>query len=638
MANKLRDLMDENFLEYASYVIKDRAIPHINDGLKPVQRRILHTLQEIDDGKFHKVANVVGRSMQYHPHGDASIYSALVVVANKDFFIDKQGNFGNIYTGDSASAARYIECRLTPLAREVLFNKDLTHYQPSYDGRNQEPITLPAKVPVLLLQGAEGIAVGMSTSILPHNFNEVLEAQIKLLRGQPFELLPDFATGGLMDAGQYEDGNGKVIVRAKIEKRDDKHLIIREIPYGTNTEKLIASIENAIKKNRIKVSSIQDYTSDRVEIEITLPRGVHAQQMEDALYAFTDCQLSHSVQMIVINQENKPQQMSVTEVLRHNTYKLMDDLNREFEIELGRLRDNLHYKTLEQIFIENRIYKNIEEKDTYEKVIAAVHKGFEPFEAQLTRELTDEDVERLLQIRIKRISRYDMNKNREEIEAILLRIDEVNALLANMKSTTIKYIKGLLKKYGKGIERKTEIQDLGKVNRKAVAVQDLKVGFDPESGYVGTAVKSENRIQCSQFHKLLIITQDYYKVISVPEKLYIKDKILLVEKLNKQKIYNCMYREQTTGIAYMKRFKVEKFILEKEYAFIGENCKILVFCGDPPPKVKVYYPRTSRARITQEVIDFSELLVKGPTAKGNRVSSKPVTSARMLVAKDESKS
>lgn len=638
MATKLRELIDVNFLEYASYVIKDRAIPHINDGFKPVQRRILHTLQEMDDGKFHKVANVVGRSMQYHPHGDASIYSALVVLANKDLFIDKQGNFGNIHTGDSASAARYIECRLTPLAKEVLFNKDLTQFEASYDGRNQEPLTLPAKIPVLLLQGAEGIAVGMSTSILPHNFQEVLEAQIKILKEEPFELFPDFPTGGIMDASQYEDGNGKVLVRAKIEARGDKHLVIKEIPYGTNTEKLITSIENAIKKNRIKVSAIQDYTAEEVEIELALPRGVHADKMMDALYAFTDCQVSHSVQMILINEENKPQQMTVSAVLRHNTYKLVEDLRKEFEIELGRLDDQLHYKTLEQIFIENRIYKNIEEKETYEKVIAAVHEGFQPYLHLLTRVLTDEDVERLLQIRIKRISRYDMDKNRREIDEILVRIEEIKGLLSRMKATTIKYLKDILKKYGAPFSRKTEIQDLEQVNRKAVAVQDLRVGFDPETGYVGTGVKSNNPIPCSQFHKLLVVTTDYYCVIPVPEKLYFKEQILLVDKLDKDRVYNCMYREQTTGVAYMKRFKVEKFILEKQYPFTAENSKILVFEADPPPKVKVYYPRTTRARVTQEIVDFESQLVKGPSARGNRVSSKPVTSARVLVSKEDSDS
>ena len=344
MEDQLRELVDENFLEYASYVIKERAIPHLNDGLKPVQRRILHTLWEMDDGKFNKVANVVGRSMQYHPHGDASIYSALVNVANKELFIDKQGNFGNLYTGDSASAARYIECRLTPMAREVLFNREITDFVPSYDGRNKEPVTLPAKIPVLLLHGAEGIAVGMATTILPHNFGEVLEAQIALLRGKPIELYPDFPTAGIMDVSNYEDGNGKVKVRAKIEARDDKHVVIREIPYGTNTEKLITSIENAIKKNRIKVSAIQDYTAEKVEVELSLPRGVYADQVIEALYAFTDCELSHSANLVVIGEEDKPRNMSVTEVLQYNTQKLVADLTREYENRAGEIAGSTSFQ------------------------------------------------------------------------------------------------------------------------------------------------------------------------------------------------------------------------------------------------------------------------------------------------------
>lgn len=626
----LKDLIDENFIEYASYVIKERAIPHINDGLKPVQRRILHTMNEVEDGKFNKVANVVGRSMQYHPHGDASIYSALVVMANKEYFIDKQGNFGNIYTGDVASAARYIECRLTPLAKEVMFNKDITDFVDSYDGRNKEPVTLPAKIPVLLLQGSDGIAVGMSTSIMPHNFIEVLNAQIDILRGKPFELYPDFLTGGLIDVSGYEDGNGKVKVRARVEKRDDKHLVIRDIPYGTNTEKLIASIEAAIKKNRIKISSIQDYTSENVEIELTLPRGVSAEKAEEALYAFTDCEISHSLQMVVITQENKPAILSVSEVLRHNTNKLLEDLRRELEIEKGRLDDQLHYKTLEQIFIEERIYKNIEEQETYERVIASVYEGFEPFSDRLHRPLTDEDVEKLLQIRIKRISKFDINKSRREIEEIMARIDEVNRLLSDMKTTTINYIKKLLKKYSAGRERMTVITDFEEVNRKQVAVQDLRLGYDPETGYMGTDVKSPTPLACNQFHKILIVTEDYYKVIPVPDKLYIKEKILHYGKLDKDQTFNCIYRDQTTGVAYMKRFKVEKFIQDKEYQYTLDNSKVLMFQPDPPPKVKVYYPRSTRTRITQETIDFNDLLVKNPSAKGNMVNKKPVNRVRVL--------
>lgn len=631
MADQLRELIDVNFLEYASYVIKERAIPHINDGFKPVQRRILHTMSEVEDGKFNKVANVVGRSMQYHPHGDASIFAALVVLANKEFFIDKQGNFGNIYTGDSASAARYIECRLTPLAKEVLFNREITDYEPSYDGRNQEPVTLPAKIPVLLLQGAEGIAVGMSTSILPHNFNEVLDAQIKYLRNQPFRLIPDFPTGGTIDARDYDEGNGKVKVRAHIEARDEKHLVIREIPYGTNTEKLINSIENAIKKGRIKVAAIQDYTAENVEIELSLPRGVYADQVLEALYAFTDCEISHSVQMVLIHEDNKPHVLTVSEVLKYNTDKLLEDLRLELEIERGKLRDNLHFKTLEQIFIENRIYKNIEEQTTYEKVIQAVYDGFVPFQDQLIRAMVDDDVERLLQIRIKRISRFDIDKSRKEIEAILARIDEVNALLSDMVTTTINYIGALKKKYGKDYPRRTKITELETVDRTEVAIQDLKLGYDRKTGYIGTEIKTKNFVACSQFHKILVVTDKYFKVIPVVEKLYIKEKILYVDKVDQDVTFNCVYREQTSGIAYMKRFKVEKFIMEKEYAYLPEeSVKILLFQADPAPTIKVFFPLKSRARVTEEVIDLASMSVKGFAARGNRVSPKPVVDLEII--------
>lgn len=640
MSDHLKDLVDLNFLEYASYVIKERAIPHINDGFKPVQRRILHTMFEMDDGKFNKVANVVGRSMQYHPHGDASIYAALVNVANKEYFIDKQGNFGNIFTGDDASAPRYIECRLTPLAKEVLFNPEITDFVPSYDGRKKEPVTLPAKIPVLLLQGAEGIAVGMATNILPHNFAEVLKAQIAVLRDKPFSLLPDFPTGGLMDASGYEDGNGRVKVRARIEARDEKHVVIREVPYGTNTEKLITSIENAIKKNRIKVNAIQDYTSEEVEIELSLPRGVYAEQVIDALYAFTDCETAHSANFVVIGADNKPQQMSVSDVLRYNTKKLVDDLRREYEIELGKLNDKLHYKTLEQIFIEKRIYKNIEEQETYDAVIASVYKGFEPYEALLVRELVDEDVQRLLEIRIKRISRFDINKSRREIEEVKDRIERVEEYLADMKKTTIGYIKALLKKYSKGRERRTEISELETVDRREVAVQNLKLGYNEDKGFLGTEVKATGpTIACSKFDKVLYFTDTYYKVVPVQEKLYIKEKVLWWGLVDKEAVFNVMYRFQESGLAYMKRFQVEKFIMEREYEFMPEtdNCKLLFLSCGEAPLIRVYYPKTGRVRITNEDIDMSEQLVKGANARGNRVSAKPVSRIRVLKDPSQSK-
>lgn len=631
----LRSLIDENFLEYASYVIKDRAIPHIDDGLKPVQRRILHTLWDMDDGKFHKVANVVGRSMQYHPHGDASIYSALVVMANRDYFIDKQGNFGNIHTGDSASAARYIECRLTGLAKEVLFNKEITEFVASYDGRNQEPVTLPAKIPVVLLQGTDGIAVGLATHILPHNLGEVLSAQIAYLRGESFELYPDFQQGGLMDVSQYQDGNGKIKVRARLESRDDKHVVIKEIPFGTTSEKVIASIEAAIRKNRIKVAAIQDYTAERVEIELALPRGVYAEQVEEALYAFSDCEVNHSPALVVIKDDH-PVQLSVTEVVVHCTDKLVRDLRLEYEIELGKLNDKLHYKTLEQIFIENRIYKNIEEKETYAAVIAAVHQGLEPFADRLIREVTDEDVERLLQIKIKRISRFDINKSRQEIQEVLDRIEEVNAFLSDMIGTTIGYLSNLRDKYGPLFPRRTEIiGEIEKVDLSEVAVQSERLSYDPETGYLGTDVKGEQTIACSPFDKILVFMPDHYRVMSVPTKMFIGKDLLFFDKADKTTVFNCMYREQTSGLAYVKRFVVDKFILDKEYEYTMENAKVLLLQPDPAPSVKVFYPKAKRSRVTDEVIEFKDQLIKGVTARGNRVSTKPVTRIRVLASKDD---
>ncbi|MCP4667369.1 MAG: DNA topoisomerase IV subunit A, partial [Deltaproteobacteria bacterium] len=402
-------LFDENFLEYASYVIKDRAIPHIDDGFKPVQRRILHALFEMDDGKFHKVANVVGNCMKYHPHGDASIFTALVALANKDLFIEKQGNFGNMHTGDEPSAPRYIECRLLPLARSAIYKPEITEYEDSYDGRNREPVTFPAKIPVLLIQGTEGIAVGMSTRILPHNLIEVVEAVIACLRKMPFTLFPDFQTGGLADVSEYADGQGKVVVRARIDTRDPKKIVIREVPYGATTESLIHSIEAAAKKNKIKIAGINDYSTEKVEIEIKLARGVYAGDTVDALFAFTDCETSINLNPLVI-QEGQPTIMTVEEVIRHCAGRLVEILTSELKLEQKQLKDKLHARTIEQIFIRERVYKKIEEKTTKEAVTTAVMQGLKPFSGQIRRAVTPEDVERLLKIVIRRISLYDINK------------------------------------------------------------------------------------------------------------------------------------------------------------------------------------------------------------------------------------
>src|SRR5882724_2853361 len=439
--------VNTSFLEYASYVIRDRAIPNLADGLKPVQRRILWALHEKDDGRFIKVANVVGHAMQYHPHGDASIGDALVVLANKRYLIDRQGNYGNIFTGDIAAAPRYIECRLTALARTELFNDEITDFVPSYDGRNQEPVVLPSKLPLLLMLGTEGVAVGMACKILPHNFPELLEAQIAILKKQPFKCLPDFPTGGLMDARGYADGKGGIKVRAKIKAKDDTTVVIKEIPPSTTTDSLIGSIEDAARKGKIKVKSINDFTSEEVEIEIKAPSGVNADQLIDALYAFTDCEVTIASRIIVIK-NNRPVELTVSEVLRENTTQLVATLKRELELNEKKLENELHFRTLERIFIEERIYKKIEQCRTNEAVLAAVQDGFKPFKRQLIRDLIAEDIERLLQVRIRRISLFDINKHREEMEKVKADLSETRKNLKNLTKYVIAHLEGLLAKYG----------------------------------------------------------------------------------------------------------------------------------------------------------------------------------------------
>src|SRR6266481_5038014 len=426
--------VDRSFLDYASYVIRDRAIPNVADGLKPVQRRILWALHEKDDGRFIKVANVVGHAMQYHPHGDASIGDALVVLANKRYVIEGQGNYGNIFTGDVPAQPRYIECRLTELARSEVFNDEITDFVPSYDGRNREPVTLPSKLPLLLMLGTEGIAVGMSSRILPHNFPELLEAQIAILKKQPFKCLPDFQTGGLMDARGYKDGTGEIKVRAKIKIKDDSTVAIKEIPPTTTTDSLMGSIEDASRKGKIKVKSVNDFTSEDVEIEVKAPSGVSAEQLVDALYAFTDCEVSIASRIVVIK-NNRPVELTVSEVLQENTEQLVATIKRELELKESKLQDELHFRTLERIFIEERLYKKIEQCKTNEAVVSAVQDGFKPFRKQMIRDLTDADVERLLQVRIRRISLFDINKHREEMDRVEADLAETDRKSTRLNSS-----------------------------------------------------------------------------------------------------------------------------------------------------------------------------------------------------------
>jgi topoisomerase-4 subunit A len=620
-------------LEYASYVIKDRAIPHVYDGLKPVQRRIMHTLFRADDGKFHKVANIVGECMKFHPHGDASIGDALVNLSNKDLFIDKQGNFGNIFTGDPAAAPRYIECRLSPLARETLFNPEITEYVDSYDGRNQEPVTLPAKLPVLLALGAEGIAVGMSTKILPHNLIELMEAQTAYLRGEEFIVYPDFPTGGFADISEYGDGNGKVLLRAKLDTSDPKRIVIRELPFGSTTEAIIASMENATRRGKLKIASINDFTAENVEIEIKLARGIHTQDTVDALYAFTDCESSVSVNMTVIATAagiDKPVVMTVTQVIKHNSDRLVEILKSELKLEEQKLRDKLHAKTLEQIFIENRIYKKIEEKTTAEAVVQAVLGGLEPFQPQIKREVTKEDVDTLLKIPIRRISLYDINRAKKEMKEILDRLKEIKKALGTIVDYTIDFLERIIEKYRSDYPRRTELISFKKVDVREAAQRNLKLRYDKDTGYLGHEVNGNSLFDVSPYDRILVIRKTgAYSVINVPDKLFVDKGMLYCGFVDKDLIFTAIYRDEQTRFPYIKRFKVEQFILNKGYTLVPENCTLLRLTTDPDAAVTIEYKPKPRLKVLEECFNVKDFLVKGIKAGGVRLASKEMKSLRM---------
>lgn len=611
----LKKMLDSNFIEYASYVIKERAIPDVDDGLKPVQRRILWSLFKMDDGKFHKVANVIGHTMQFHPHGDASIGDALVVLANKEYYIEKQGNFGNIFTGDGASAARYIECRLTPLAREVLFNNDITEFIDSYDGRNKEPVCLPVKIPSLLMLGSDGIAVGMATHILPHNFQELIEAQIAILKGESIRVYPDFPHGGLMDVSEYNDGNGKVILRARIEI-DGRKLIIKEIPATTTTESLIASIERAAEKNKIKIASINDFTTDKIEIEIVPMRGQEPEKALKALYAYTDCSIAVNVNMMLIC-ENRPVQMTVTEVLNRNTEKLLEYLKRELELELASLHERFHEKTLVQIFIENRIYKRIEKSSTYESILSEVRAGLEKFRDMLRRDITNEDIEKLLTLQIRRISLFDINKNKKEIDDIVAQTAEVEKHLKRLKTYAINYLKAILEKYGSAFPRKTEIETFEKIDRHAVALNNIKVGWDRKNCYIGTNVKSDEQVTCNEFDHLLCVERSGdYKVINIPEKIFC-DRLFDFRKYDKDTMFGIVYSEKKTGKIFAKRTVIAKFITDKEYRLCPDGCRLEVITPRPNSIYECIVD-SKRNRIFE--IDLSAVSERSPKARGELIS------------------
>jgi topoisomerase-4 subunit A len=648
----IKNIFDKNFLEYASYVIRDRAIPDLEDGLKPVQRRILHSLFRLDGehpGKFHKVANVVGHCMQYHPHGDASIGDALVVLANKEFFIDRQGNFGNIYTGDRASAARYIECKATQLARDIFYNPKITNFMDSYDGRNKEPVLYPAKIPVILIAGAEGIAVGMSTKILPHNSIEVLEAEKLCLQGKKFTLYPDFPTAGLVDVSDYQDGNGKVLVRAKLDTSDPKKIVVRELPFGSTTESLIASIENATKSGRLKIQSIDDYTTENVEIEIKLARGVYAEETIDALYAWTECEQQISVQFLVIK-ENFPVVMNTTDVIKHHAVQLVDILIKELELEKKELLDKLRLRTLERIFIEERIYKSIEAQKTQETVYKAVLKGFVPFAKEVgQREINDEDIEHLLKIPIRRISLYDINKARAEMDEIKARIKEINGHLKNSTAYAISYIDSIIAKIKANEElkrgvRRTQIGKFEKTNVKEVVKKDLELKYDKTSGYIGTAVSGELVAEVSPFDRILIVRRDgLWTVQDIQDKVFAGEKAWWIGVADKealsQTVFTVIYKDKETGLAFIKRCVIEGWIMNKVYSLVtggaveGEEAtaktEVLLVSTKPKFSFTLHYAPRPRLKVLIEDFKAQNFLVKGIKAGGVRLSNKAVKKAEL---------
>lgn len=637
----VESLFNTNFLEYASYVIRDRAIPDVEDGLKPVQRRILHSLFEMDDGKFHKVANVVGYCMKYHPHGDASIGNALTVLANKSLFIDKQGNFGNLFTGDEASAPRYIECRITEFAKDILFNPHITRYVPSYDGRNKEPVVFRAKLPVVLLIGAEGIAVGMSTKILPHNIREIIEAEKACLSGKSFTLYPDFQTGGLIDVSDYQDGKGKVLVRAKLDTSDDKRIVIRELPFGSTTESLITSIESASKSGKVKISEINDYTAEQVEIELKLPRGVYAADVVDALYAFTDCEQSISCNLLVI-QDNLPVQTSVTEVIQTHAKQLTTLLKDELLYEQEMLTDRLHLRTLERIFIEERIYKKIETMKTAESVIKAVIKGFEPFKAELIREVTEEDVDRLLKIPIRRISLYDIQKNRAEVQEISARLKEIARLLKNLKKYALSVLDGILAKLPPEITvRKTEITGFTKVDVKEAVNRDVSLRYDEATGYLGTSVTTGKEIlKVSPYDRIFILRKSgVYTVMDVPDRLFVDTGMwycgFAEKEVLSQILFTVIYKDEKTQYPYIKRARVESYILNRDYLFVPDTATVLYASTAENFEFTVQYapkPRTKKNEARFTTADYPE---KGLKAQGVRLAEREAEAAAPVTKKSK---
>jgi len=637
---KVTGMFQEWFLDYASYVILERAVPAIEDGFKPVHRRILHSMKDLDDGRYTKVANIVGHTMQYHPHGDASIGDAIVQIGQKDILIDTQGNWGNILTGDSAAASRYIEARLSKFALEVVFNPKTTEWQISYDGRKQEPVNLPVKFPMVLAQGAEGIAVGLSTKILPHNFIELIDASIKHLEGKRFTIFPDFATGGVVDVSNYNDGlrGGKLRVRANIEIRDKNLLIVNEIPYSTNTSTLIDSILKANDKGKIKIKKIEDNTSSEVEILIHLPNNISPDKTIDALYAFTNCEVSISPLSCVII-DNKPHFLGVSELLRRSTENTVHLLKTELEIKLAELQEQWHFASLEKIFIEKRIYRDIEEEETWEGVLDAIDKGLQPHIKHLKRAITREDITRLTEIKIKRISKFDLDKAEQKIEALEGEIENVKHDLDHLIEYSVNYFKNLKTKYGAGKERKTKIQLFEDIEATKVVIRNTKLYVNRSEGFIGTSMKKEEYVtDCSDIDDIICFTEDGTMMVTKVEgKTFIGKNIIYVgifKKKDKRTIYNLIYRDGKAGYNYMKRFAVTSVTRDRAYS-IGKDkpgTKVLYFSANPNGEaelVTIFLRQKKGLKRLKFDIDFSDLAIKGRNVKGNLVSKMPIKNVEM---------
>ena len=619
------------FIDYASYVILERAVPAIEDGFKPVQRRILHSMKDLDDGRFNKVANIVGHTMQYHPHGDASISDAIVQIGQKDLLIETQGNWGNILTGDSAAASRYIEARLSKFALEVVYSPKVTTWQSSYDGRRKEPINLPVKFPLLLAQGAEGIAVGLSTKILPHNFVELIDASIKCLRGRKFDLYPDFPTQGVVDVTNYNDGmrGGKIKVRAKISQINKNTLVISQIPYTTTSSSLIESILKANDKGKIKVKKIEDNTSADVEILIHLPNGVSPDKTIDGLFAFTNCEVSISPLSCII-EDNKPVFIGVSEILKKSTEKTKNLLKKELDVRLAELNLFWHYSTLEKIFIENRIYRLIEDEETWDGVLEAINKGLKPFINLLKKEVSEDDILKLTEIKIKRISKFDLEKADKKIKQIEEDIDKVKFNLENLNDFAIQYFKDLKSTYSTGRQRKTEIRIFDDVDVKKVVVKNSKLYVNREDGFIGTSLRREEYVEdCSDIDDIIVFTSNGDMIVTkVDSKKFVAKNILYVsvfKKRDSRTIYNMIYKEGKSGVSYIKRFNVTGVTRDKTYNLTSQNpkTKILHFSANPNGEAEIVTIQLRQSGSIKKVkwdLDFADLAIKGRSVKGNIVS------------------